>query len=92
VVAGNGRPKTSGPPNPKIKGVFMAIVKAEFDVGVDQIRLTTQTNGDRIEIRGIHLGESEAANLALLINLKPKRKQGTMIPRVLTVVVKEKKE
>ena len=40
----------------------------EFDAGADQIRLTTETNGDRILIKGIHLGEDAAAVLAYLIN------------------------
>ena len=42
--------------------------KCEFLVGADQIRLTTQTNGDQIHIKGIHLGEGAAAALAYLIN------------------------
>jgi len=40
----------------------------EFEVGADQIRMTTQTNGDRIFIKGVHLGEDNAAALAYLIN------------------------
>jgi len=39
-----------------------------FQVGADQIRLSTQTNGDSITIRGIHLGAEQAATLAHLIN------------------------
>lgn len=39
-----------------------------FEVGADKIRLTTQTNGDAILIRGIHLGSEAAATLAHLIN------------------------
>ena len=42
--------------------------KCEFEVGVDQVRLTTQTNGDVIFIKGIHLGENNAAALSYLIN------------------------
>ena len=42
--------------------------KCEFEVGVDQIRLQTQTNGDTIFIKGIHLGDSNSAALAYLIN------------------------
>ena len=42
--------------------------KCEFQAGADQIRLTTQTNGDKIHIHGIHLGEEAAATLAYLIN------------------------
>jgi len=40
----------------------------EFTAGADQVRLTTQTNGDVILIKGIHLGEEAAAALAYLIN------------------------
>ncbi len=40
----------------------------EFEVGADQIRLTTQTNGDNIVIRSVHLGHNAAAALAYLIN------------------------
>ena len=40
----------------------------EFEIGADQVRLTTQTNGDAIVIKGIHLGEENAAALAYLIN------------------------
>lgn len=40
----------------------------EFTVGADQIRLTTQTNGDNIAIRSVHLGKDAAAALAYLIN------------------------
>ena len=41
---------------------------SEFEVGADQVRLTTQTNGDTILIRGLHLGKDPAASLAYLIN------------------------
>ncbi len=40
----------------------------EFEVGADQLRLTTQTNGDVILIKGVHLGADSAAALAHLIN------------------------
>lgn len=40
----------------------------EFQAGADQVRLTTQTNGDTIFIKGVHLGEDAAAALAYLIN------------------------
>ena len=40
----------------------------EFETGADQVRLTTQTNGDSILIKGIHLGEDNSAALAYLIN------------------------
>lgn len=39
-----------------------------FEVGADQIRMSTQTNGDTIFIKGIHLGAEQAASLAHLIN------------------------
>jgi len=42
--------------------------KCEFETTADQVRLTTQTNGDVILIKGIHLGEENAAALAFLIN------------------------
>lgn len=42
--------------------------KCEFEIGSDQIRLNTQTNGDTIFIKGIHLGKEPAAALAYLIN------------------------
>ena len=42
--------------------------KCEFEAGADQVRLTTQTNGDVIFIKGIHLGEDASATLAYLIN------------------------
>jgi len=40
----------------------------DFTVGADQVRLTTQTNGDHILIKGIDLGADNAAALAHLIN------------------------
>jgi len=40
----------------------------EFEVGADQIRLKTQTNGDQITILGIHLGAESAGALAYMIN------------------------
>jgi len=48
-------------------------VKAEFEIGVDQIELRTKTNGDHIEIgphnaAPLHLGQEAATNLASLIN------------------------
>ena len=42
--------------------------KSVFDAAIDQVKFTTQTNGDRIDIRGVHLGAEAAANLATLIN------------------------
>ena len=43
-------------------------IKIEFEVGHDQVLFSTQTNGDRIAFRRIHLGPQDAANLAELIN------------------------
>jgi len=40
----------------------------EFLVGADQIRLTTQTNGDHILFHKVHLEKDAAAALAYLIN------------------------
>jgi len=62
-------------------------IKAEFDVGADQIELRTKTNGDRIEIGPhngfpVHLGQDTASNLANLINGG----------EVLTVTIKKKAE
>ncbi len=42
--------------------------KCEFEIGIDQIRLQTGTNGDTIVIKGIYLGDVSAAALAYLIN------------------------
>lgn len=43
-------------------------IRAEFDVAHDCMLFSTQTNGDRIEIKRVHLGPEVAANLATLIN------------------------
>ena len=40
----------------------------EFTAGADQVRLTTQTNGDHINFKNIQLGEDAAAALAYVIN------------------------
>lgn len=40
----------------------------EFKAGADQVRFTTQTNGDYIVFKGIHLGKDAAAALSYLIN------------------------
>lgn len=40
----------------------------EFQVGADQVRLTTRTNGDSILIEHINLDKDNAAALAHLIN------------------------
>lgn len=42
--------------------------KCVFETSADQLRLTTQTNGDHILIKGVHLGADNAAALAHLIN------------------------
>jgi len=43
-------------------------IKSEFDVPFDCMKFTTRTNGDRIEMRKLHLGPEQAAHLATLIN------------------------
>ena len=48
--------------------MFTIPESCEFKVVADQIRLTTQTNGDKIHIHGLQLGENAAASLAYLIN------------------------
>ncbi len=40
----------------------------EFQAGADQVRLTTQTNGDSIAIKHLNLDRDQAASLAYLIN------------------------
>ena len=40
----------------------------EFNVGADQVRLTTQTNGDTVYIKSLNLNEEQAASLAYLLN------------------------
>ncbi len=42
--------------------------KIDFDVNLDQVIFTTQTNGDRIEIKDINLSADEAGNLAHMVN------------------------
>ena len=58
-------------------------IKAEFDVPIDCMVFTTQTNGDHIEIKRVHLGLEAATNLAALINTPD---------GVLKVVIKRKDE
>jgi hypothetical protein len=60
----------------------MAILKSEFDVLPDQIEFRTKTNGDRIDIKFIHLGQQNAQELASLINSG----------KTITVIIKEKVE
>ena len=43
-------------------------MKAEATVDADQIEFTTKTNGDKLFVRGVHFGATEAAKLAELIN------------------------
>lgn len=40
----------------------------EFEVSADQIELNTKTNGEKICIEGVHMGQNAAATLAWLIN------------------------
>jgi hypothetical protein len=40
----------------------------EFQIGADQVRLSTQTNGDSIELKRLNFNENQAAALAYLIN------------------------
>lgn len=40
----------------------------EFETSADQVRLSTQTNGDTVYIRNVRLGKDAAAALAYLIN------------------------
>jgi len=44
--------------------------KCTFECGADQIRMTTQANGDIIHIKKVHLTGDDAAALAYLINSK----------------------
>jgi len=57
-------------------------VKCEFEVGCDSIVLHTQANGDNIDIKRIHLGSENAANLALLINDEAKATLKVIIKKV----------
>jgi len=49
----------------------MAIIeeKCEFFTGEDQAKHTTQTNGDKIEITGIHFTQGQAASMSWLVNV-----------------------
>jgi predicted TIM-barrel enzyme len=57
-------------------------IKSEFEVNPDSVILTTQTNGDRIDMRQVHLGGEAASNLATMINSG----------KVLIITIKEKPE
>lgn len=53
-----------------IKEIIMPEIPdtCQFEIGADQVRLSTQTNGDSIELRALHLDKDQAASLAYLIN------------------------
>jgi len=42
--------------------------EAKFDVAADQMEFTTQSNGDRMRIHGVHLIPASAAALAHMVN------------------------
>ena len=44
--------------------------EVQFEVGPDQAKLTTQTNGDILILSGIVLTQTQAATLAYLVNSK----------------------
>jgi hypothetical protein len=55
----------------------------KFDIiNNDQIKLTTQTNGDRVTITGVHFTPEQGAALSYLINDK----------KPLTIVIKLRDE
>jgi hypothetical protein len=58
------------------------MAKAEFQAESDKIIFTTRTNGDKIEIFGVHLGQTNAENLAGLVNSG----------ETLTVIIKKASE
>lgn len=39
-----------------------------FEVGVDQVLLSTRTNGDSLRVTGLRLTQEQATSLAWLIN------------------------
>ena len=39
-----------------------------FETKADQIQFKTQTNGDEIRLRGIHLTQGQATSMAWLVN------------------------
>lgn len=41
-----------------------------FETTADQVQFSTKTNGDRIQIKGVHLTQDQATSLAWLINSK----------------------
>ncbi len=42
--------------------------EVEFNLGADQLKFTTRTNGDTLLITGLHLTKEQAASLAYLVN------------------------
>ena len=40
----------------------------EFETSADQVKLLTRTNGDKVVLQHMHLGEDAAAALAYMIN------------------------
>ncbi|KKK85547.1 hypothetical protein LCGC14_2772180 [marine sediment metagenome] len=40
-----------------------------FTTKADQVRLTTQTNGDTVLIQGLNLSQAEATSLTWLVNV-----------------------
>ncbi len=48
----------------------MAEIEEEvtFHTRTDQVKFITQTNGDKINIKGIHLTQNQATSLAWLVN------------------------
>jgi len=49
---------------PEIEG------EVRFEIGADQAKFTTQTNGDMLIISGLSLTQKQAATLAYLVNSK----------------------
>ena len=43
-------------------------LETKFDITEDQMEFTTQSNGDRIRIHGVHLKPESAAALAHMVN------------------------
>jgi len=56
--------------------------KCEFNVRADKVKFVTQTNGDSIYIKGLHMSQQEATDLAWLVNLPPRT--------LLNIKIKEK--
>ena len=45
-----------------------------FDVGEDQAKFRTQSNGDTLLIEGLNLTQKQAASLAWIVNIKDPKK------------------